>query len=319
MKQLIGTVLVASLIPSIANAAELSNVNLNGFLDMVWTVSDSTDEGINGTEGHFDTTGEIDIASKLKGPVSMRLDANLNTAGGSDSGRLEQAFLNWDIQSNLALKAGAFNNNLSWEKEDAPDMYQITHGQLYNIWDISTSLDGNNLAGAELTYSADIFKLSLGYLNDLGDVPQENSVKIAGEFHALPNLNFMVGYITQKANLENIIDVNATWNVNNKLMLGFEAMMPDQLVDNAYMVVGNYKFTNEFSGTVRYDVVSYDVAGSDNTTSLTIAGLYTIDPNLFANIELRVNSDNNVPTVSSLVGIGEGDGNTVHAELIATF
>ena len=323
MKHYLGTVFVASLIatlaPTMANATDLGNVNLNGFLDMVWTVSDSTDEGINGTDGHFDTTGEIDIASKLKGPISMRLDANLNSAGGSDSGRLEQAFLNWDIQNNLALKAGVFNNSLSWEKEDAPDMYQITHGQLYNIWDISTSLDGNNLAGAELSYTADIFKLSLAYLNDLGDVADENSVKIAGEFHAMPNLNIVVGYITQKTNLEDIIDINVTWNMDNKLTLGFEAMMPDQLVDNAYMIIANYKFTNEFSGTARYDVVSYDVSGSDNTTSLTIAGLYTIDPNLFANAEIRVNSDNNVPTVSSLVGIGEGDGNTVHLELIATF
>jgi len=318
MKSLVGAALVVAVIPA-ANAAEISNVNLNGFLDMVWTVSDGTDLGINGDDGHFDTTGELDFTSKLQGPVSLRMDANLNSAGGSDSGQLEQAFLNWDIQKNLSLKGGVFNNNLSWEKEDAPDMYQITHGQLYNIWDTTTDLPGNNLSGIELSYSADIFKLSAAYLNDLLNVPDENSVKLSGEFHALPTLNIMVGYVTQNTGFEDIIDVNATWNMNNKLTFGAEVMLPDQIVDTAFMLLANYKFTNEFSGTVRYDNVSYDVAGSDNTTSVTVAGLYTIDPHLFANAEIRMNNDNNVPTAAATAGIGEGDGNTVHLELLATF
>jgi len=319
MKQLLGTAFVAMLLPAMANATDLGNVSINGFLDMVWTVSDSTDEGVNGADGHFDTTGELDFMSKLKGPISMRIDADLNSDPTSDSANLEQAFLKWDIQNNLSLKAGNFNNNLSWEKEDAPDMYQITHGQLYNIWDISTSLNGNNLSGLELSYTADIFTVMVGYLNDLADVPEENSVKVAGEFHAMPNLDIVVGYVTQNTNLEDIIDVNATWRMNDKLTLGAEVMLPDQIIDNAMMIIANYKFTNEFSGTARYDVVNYDVTGADNTTSLTIAGLYTIDPNLFANAEIRINSDDNVPTASSTVGIGEGDGNTVHVELIATF
>ena len=208
-------------------------MQINGFVDIVWTLSDGTDEGVNGDEGHFSTSGEIDVQTALKGPISLRMDADLNPSpsGGADSGRLEQAFLTWDIQNNINLKAGVFNNNLSWEKEDAPDMYQVTHGLLWDVWNQSTvDLDGNNITGLELAYSADIFTLMVGFLNDIGGVAEENSVKFAGEIRAMPNLNVVVGLITQDAGLENIIDVNATWTLDDKLTIGGEIMMPDEIV-----------------------------------------------------------------------------------------
>ena len=310
--------------PVMAQAAEVKDMSFNGFVDIVWTLSDGTDE-IPSDEGQFDTSGELDMKTTLQGPMSLRVDADLNPsqAGSGDSGRLEQAFLNWAINPNLGLKAGAFNNNLTFEKEDAPDMYQITHGQLYDVWNESTDLDGNNLAGLEVSYTTGIITAMVGYLNDIGNAPEENSVKVAAEIRPAQGLNVVVGLITQDQDvspfLGNIIDVNATWKMDNRLTLGGEILLPDETIDSGFMVMANYQVQKDFSATARYDMVSYDIPGADDTTSITLAGLYTISDGLYANGEIRFNSDDNVPTVATTYGIGEGDGTTARLELLATF
>ncbi|MGD8567521.1 MAG: hypothetical protein PVJ39_05515 [Gammaproteobacteria bacterium] len=297
---------------------------MNGFVDAIWTLSDGTDE-IPSQDGQFNTSGELDVESKLSGPMSMRLDADLNPSGtgGGDSGRLEQAFLHWDIDKNLGLKAGVFNNNLSWEKEDAPNMYQITHGQLYDLWNEATTLDGNNLEGVELSYKTGNINAFIGYLNDIGNAAEQNSMKVGAEIRATPDINVVVGLITQDQDIApfmgNIIDVNATWKMDQRLTLGAELMLPDKTVDSGLMLKANYKVDQKFSATARYDMVSYDASGVDDTSSITLAGLYTIADGLYANGELRFNNDNNVPTIATTQNIGEGDGSTVRLELLATF
>jgi len=331
-KTLIGIV-AAMTLPAIAQGAGIQQVELEGFIDIVWAVSDGTDEGVNGSEGHFYTSGELDLKTKLNGPISMRLDADLNPADGdNDSGRLEQAFLTWAIDNNLSLKAGVFNNNLGFEKEDAPELYQVTHGQLWDIWNLSTfGLDGNNLQGIELSYKQADFTAFVGFLNDLGDVPEENSIKLGATVTAVKDVTITAGLITQDEgnpgtpSLENIIDINALWKFDGNLTLGGELMLPSEIIDSGLMLMANYQVNPKLSGTLRYDMVAYDGSGVDDTTSLTIAGLYSIEDNLFANAEIRINSDDNTPTASSFIdgvyghSIGEGDGTTVHLELLATF
>ena len=326
MKNALISIAAIMALPAVAHSAAVTDVKLDGFVDIVWAVSDGTDFGVNGSEGHFATSGELDMKTQLSGPISLRLDADLNPNDGtnSDSGRLEQAFLGWAINKELSLKAGVFNNNLTFEKEDAPDMYQVTHGQLWDIWNSATSSqDGNNLQGIELTYNAGDITAFAGFLNDLGGVPEENSVKIGAEVRAIPNMTITAGLITQDAGVENIIDVNALWNMSDKLTLGGEIMLPSEFVDMGLMVMANFKVDDKFSATARFDMVSYDVTGADDTTSITLAGLYAIENNLFANAEIRINSDDNPPTGGPNpgpgLGYGEGDGTTVHLELLATF
>lgn len=309
---------------SAAKAAGMQDVQVDGFVDIVWALSDGPELGVNGDEGQFSTTGELDVKTRLSDKANLRLDADLNSSGGGDSGRLEQAFIGWTIDNNLSLKAGVFNNNLSWEREDAPDMYQVTHGQLYDVWNASTDLDGNNLAGLELSYSTGDFTAFVGYLNDLGGVDEENSVKFGAEIRPSNDLKLVVGLITQDAGVENLIDFNATIKVNNQLTVGGELLFPDEIIDNGLMIMANFKVNPKLSATARYDRVSYDSAvNQDDTSSITVAGLYTLADNLYANAELRVNRDEDGPnpnaTAARRFGIGEGDGNTVHLELVATF
>ena len=56
---------------------------------------------------------------------------------------------------------------------------------------------------------------------------------------------------------------------------------------------------------------------ADDTSSLTIAGLYSIFKNLFVNAEIRFNNDDSKPTTAPFVG--EGDGTTARLNLLATF
>ncbi|WP_455201052.1 outer membrane beta-barrel protein [Kaarinaea lacus] len=313
---------------TVTPAAMAIDITPSGFVDFIWTLSDGTDVGKNGAEGRFDTSGELDVESKLKEGIMMRFDADVNPgSSGNDSARLEQIFLKWDIDQKMALLGGVYNNNLTFEREDAPDMYQITHGQLWDIWESTTSEDGNNLQGLEFNYQFKGVNLIVGYLNDLGDVADKNSVKIAAEVTAVKNLDIVLGLITQEsptavggnpASVGDIFDIFAKYKWNNWLF-GGEILIADEQVDSGFMLMANYQFNNKFSLTGRYDFVKYDVTGVDDTSSITVAGLYSISENLFANAEIRFNDDPNQSPVPFTPAVGEGDGTTARLELLATF
>jgi hypothetical protein len=297
-------------------AVEL-DITPSGYVDIVWTLADDTDLGKNGGEGEFATSGELDVETNLKEGISMRFDADVNpSSAGSDSANLEQIYLQWDIDPKMSLKGGVFNNKLTFEREDAPDIYQVTHGQLWDIWNVSTVEEGNNLQGLEFNYQFDNVNLIIGYLNDLSDTPEKNSLEIASEIK-LKNLDITLGLITQDRNLETIFDVFASYKINNVLFAG-EIMIAEEQVDNGLMLMANFRINDRFSATGRYDHVSYDSNFlADDTSSFTIAGLYSISNNLFANAEIRFNDDDNVLAAPPV--IGEGDGTTARLELIATF
>ena len=309
--------LSALIVTPSAVAVEL-DITPSGFVDFVWTLSDGTDLGKYGEEGRFETTGELDVESKLQDGITMRFDLDVNpSTGGSDSARLEQIFLKWDIDPKMSLMGGVFNNKLTFEREDAPDLYQVTHGQLWDIWSSSTAEDGNNLQGLEFNYQFDKVNLIIGYLNDLADTAEKNSVEVAAEIKPVKDLNITLGLITQDQNLENIFDIFASYKMKKWLFAG-EILIADEQVDNGIMLMTNFHFNDKLSATARYDLVSYESAFlADDTSSLTIAGLYDISKNLSVNAEIRFNNDDNKPTAAPFVG--EGDGTTARLELLATF
>ena len=311
--------LSALMVTSSAVAVEL-DITPSGFVDFVWTLTDGTDLGKYGEEGQFDTSGELDIESNFNEGISVRFDIDVNpSTGGSDSARLEQIYLKWDIDSKMSLMGGVFNNKLTFEREDAPDIYQVTHGQLWDIWNFSTAEDGNNLQGLEFNYQLNQINLIIGYLNDLGETPEENSVKLAAEITATKELDITLGLITQDQNLETIFDIFVSYQTKQLLFAG-ELMIADEFIDNGLMLMANVQINENFSATARYDLVSYDNNLAEDTSSLTIAGLYSISKNLFANAEIRFNNDDNqAPAIKAPPAVGEGDGTTARLELVATF
>lgn len=303
---------VGCLLPLAGGAAQVGPVSFEGFADVIYFLVDNTVERENSEENRFVTTGEVDLGTKVDEGIDVRFDLDLNPSSEDDSARLEQAYINWAFAPQWTLKGGIFNNRLSWEAEDAPDLYQITHGQLYNIWDAETAdLAGNNLAGVELGFSLDQIKLYAAVLNELRGTREEASLELAAELQPLPNLNLVAGLITEDEGAETLFDVHGTWRWT-RLLLGAEMLFAGELYDFALGMTANYAFTDRVSGTVRYDFVSYDLPRIDETSSLTFAALFGVREHVFLNGELRLNQDDNANPII-------GDGALVAVELLATF
>jgi hypothetical protein len=318
-KTLVSNTLMLSVIIATSPASAIeADITSSGFVDFIWTLSDGTDQGKYGEDKQFHTTGELDLDTRFKQGISLRVDADVNPDyANGDSARLEQIYMNWDINKEASVKGGVFNNKLTFEKEDAPDLYQITHGQLWDIWNNSTAEDGNNLQGIEFSYQIEKVNIFVGFLNDLAGTVEKNSVEIAAEIGSAEDLDIKLGLITQDQNLETMIDLSASYKIK-KLLLAGEILLPDQQIDNGFMLMANLQLNDKLSLTVRYDEVNYDNAfATDDTSSLTFAGIYNISNNLRTKAEVRLNDDNNAPTPAPL--IGEGDGTTARLELLALF
>ena len=313
--RVVPALVMTALFPLHAGAADLK---WNGFLDFTFmAIDDTTPSGPSPTQNKFDMNGELDLNVALGNNVTSRIDFDLGqSSSGSDSGRFEQAFLAWESPKGLQLKGGQFNNPLSWEAEDAPDLYQISHGQLYSIWDLTTTeLGGNNLMGVMVSGKTGAVTLTGGILNDLSGVEEKNSFMGMVAIKPDSHLDLKVGFVTQDAYLETMVDINATYT-QGLFMVGGEILLPSEFIDMGLGVTGTYKFSEQVSGTLRFDNVSYDVSGYDDSRSITIAASYMLEKNLMVNAELRANnSDNN----AIAVGLNNADGNQVQLELVATF
>jgi hypothetical protein len=145
-------------------------------------------------------------------------------------------------------------------------------------------------------------------------------VEVAAEIKPTKDLDITLGLITQDQNLETIFDIFASYKMKKWLFAG-EILVADKQVDNGLMLMTNFQFNDKVSATARYDFVSYESTFlTDDTSSLTIAGLYSFSKNLIARAEIRFNDDNNQPATGAAIPfIGEGDGTTARLGLLATF
>jgi hypothetical protein len=260
-------------------------------------------------QSRFDTTGELDLQAGLSPQTSARFDVDLAAGDAQgDAASLEQAFFRWESAQKVAVKGGVFNNPLGWEAEDAPDKYNITPGLLYLIWDDATALYGNNVAGVSVSGKVGQATLTGALLNDLYNEPETHSVMAAVNFAPVAGVDLEAGFVTQETGYETIVDLNATYT-QGLYTVGGEIMLPSELVDMAIGVTGVLKFNDQTSGVIRFDNVSYDASGIDDTSSITFGLSYMLDKNLVVNGEVRMNESD----------IEDIDGDLISMELIATF
>ncbi len=329
-------------IPTSAFSADaktaLQNLKTSGFVDAVYVLSDGTDENNNAdNESVIDkklfVSGELDLDTELNPRTEMRMDLDLST--DDSSAIFEQAFMDYAFDQNMKLKVGVFNNNLSFEKEDAPDMYQVTHSQLWDIWDEQTSLNGNNLAGLEFSANVSMVTLMAGLLNDRNDAAEKISFKLAAEIKPMDSMDIVAGLISADSGEETffpngvptgdiaagtIIDANITWKWK-QLMVGGGVLTADEVYDLGMQATANYAFTDQFSGTARIDYVKYE-GDYDNTTSISLAALFAWEKNLYANAEIRLmqNDDHaGSPVATRNLNGKVGDGSMLFLELLGTF
>ncbi len=288
-------VAAATTTPFVANAAAPT---VSGFADINYTLIDDTRENpvtdINDKENQFAADGEIDFAGNLASNVRVQADIDLITTTGSfDSAEIEQAFFETDISNNIGIIGGVFNNPIGWEAEDRPNMYQTSHNFSYDILNSQTALRGNNVTGVGVTGKFSTVSVTAAVLNDIQEVPEENSIAVAVGINPMPELAIEIGFITQdndsgyctnfvsysvnNCEMGNIIDANVTYKLPNGMTVAGEFLTASELVDHSAMAMLNMPIPEtSMSVTLRGESLSLD--GDDNdTTALTLAGVYTMN------------------------------------------
>jgi len=307
------------------SADALQNVKPSGFVDVIYTLSDGTDEyldpnGDSTIDKKYDTNGEVDLQTDINSSSMLRFDLDITkfTTG------IEQAFINHALNKDMNLKVGVFNNNLGFEKEDAPNLYQISHSQLWDIWNEQTSLNGNNLEGVQFSADVNIVTLYAGLLNDLNNTNEKVSFQLAAQIRPMKSMDIMAGMITADngtptdGRAGTIFDASVSWKYQ-QLLLGGELLSADEIYNLGMQVTANYAFTDFFSGTARMDYVDYE-ANYDTSTSLTIGALFTVDKNLYANAEIRAMQNNDAAGSTTPNPVRKvGDGSLLMLELLGTF
>lgn len=355
MKRFVAVVVAALFLTTPAYAE--TNADVSGFLDVYYTISDSPADVAadkNPNEKKFLVEGEVDITAALGSVLDVEIDFDLyvnafgNNSTINDSAEIEQAFFVLkDTLGPFTAIGGVFNNPIGFEAEDAPDLYQLSHGQIYSILDDSTALHGNNVAGLALQWNMGPAGLTVAMIDDLARTDEESSALAVLNYTLSEGIDIEIGYVSQadetdsaaktttdlgkalndpavaaaKTTAGDIIDVNITFKTWTHFIFAMEYLSADEVIDHAYGVTANLGFGEKVSLTVRYDVVSYDdslfsVNKEDSKTS-TLAISYNIAENLSAILEYKSITDND--GVGKAVGIVDGDGSQSILEFTAKF
>jgi hypothetical protein len=300
-------------LPLAAQAGD--DVTVSGFIDVIG----NTDAG-----AVFGADAEVDVSKKM-GAATVRVDADVNlavnggaSATGGDSGRLEQAYFAWAATEKVTVLGGLFNNPIGQELEDAPDMDFTSHSVVYNILDGQTTLYGNNVAGIAAAGAVGPATVTVAIIDDLGLATTtsgkgKTSTAAVVNFSVLKGLDLEMGYVTQDAQAENVLDFNGKYSAG-ALTVGLDYLMADKAVDSAMNMWAGFNANDKVNLKVRYELVSFEAAGVDDSTRTTLYATYAISDNLSAALETSSGDNASGEAVS---GIADDDVTTV--EFIGTF
>ncbi len=330
-KKLLSLAVAAAVVSPINVLADAPEVS--GFIDIIYTATDEASDvpgGKNTTEGKFTAEGEVDFVGQLNEQVTVTVDVDvMDTPGGaSASANLEQARFDWSLTDDITLTGGLFNNPVGWEGHDAPALFQTTHGLIWHALDDQTREDGNNLIGLAVTADLGLVTGVLALTDDIGGADEENSLALVVGVNPIEGVEAELGYVTQDnddatvcpgggtlglagCGMGNHLNLNAT--VTQEIS-GFgltgavEIQMPDEVVDQAYMLMANATVGDTgFGGTLRLENISFDASGVDDLERTTLAGTYQAQDNLAFLLEWS-NTDN-----------GTNDNDLITIEMVGLF
>ncbi|MCF6237043.1 MAG: hypothetical protein L3J70_11845 [Gammaproteobacteria bacterium] len=306
-------------------AVQADSATVSGFADITLSITDeaadntgvvSADDhtltGKNASEGKFGANGEVDFI-KTVGAVTARVDVDLSLSpGGSSGAAIEQAFFAWGLTDTVTFIGGVFNNPIGQEAEDAPDKNMTSSSMVYKALDNQTVLSGNNIAGVAVAANLGVVTVTGAVLNDIQHVDEENSIALVINSSPVAGLDLELGYVTQASGVENVLDINASYAIQGAT-IGFDYLVPDEVLDSVYDVWAGYDFGNNFGAKVRYGACDdaangatcVAVLGGDKVT--TLYGSYQAAENLLISLEWKNNDAAGTKTDS------------LGAEFIATF
>lgn len=334
-KSVIALAIAGALTVSLAAQGD-DDVEVSGFIDVI---------GDSDAAAVFGADAEIDVSKKI-GAVTVRVDFDANladndgeSAGGEDSGRLEQAFFAWAATEQVTVLGGLFNNPIGQEAEDAPDMDFTSHSVIYNILDDQTGLYGNNVAGVAAAGAIGPAKVTLAVVDDIGFATDEESdlgkglpakegkgktsVALVVNLTPMPGLDLELGYVTQDEQKNNAGDVNTAGNTfdfnaafnTGPVTVGLDYLTADNIVDNAANLWLGFDVDEKINLKLRYEVLAFEAKGVDDSTRTTVYATYAIEDNLSVALEWS-GGDTDADT-DGILGIVDDDATTL--EFIGTF
>ena len=317
-KKLLPLAIAAAMAPGFAAAADTS-----GFVDIVYTITDDQAAGTttpSPTEGKFTAAAELDITASPADGVTTRID--LDVAAGSNTIEVEQAFFAWGATEGVTVIGGMFNNPIGMEAGDAPDMWGTNGGVVGNILNQQTALYGNNVAGLAVAGAVGPATVTVGYLNDLDQTNEENSIALVVNASPMEGLDLELGFVTQAdvaknaGSAESVTDFNVSYAIPNVegLSVALDYLTAGKIVDSAYELMVNYS-NGPWGVGVRAESVAWAASGSTDSERTTFHASYQLASNLVAILEVA--DGDNVNPATAVTGI-EADGLTT-LELIATF
>ncbi len=274
---------VAGVISAYGVAANAADAEVSGFANIKYYVTNDsaiknkgTATEYNSKEGKFAADGEIDVVATA-GAVTARVDINLNLTGGGDSGAIEQAMFAWDLDA-VTLIGGVFNNPIGYEAEDVTDMIFNYHGAVYTALDSQTKLDGDNVAGVAVAGAVGPVTLTGAFLNDLGQVSEENTFALIANYSPIAGLDLELGLATQVGNaavgdntigalntsVGDVTNFNVVYTGVENLTLGLDYLAGDVVLDSAYDLWAGYYVGSGFSVNARFSDI--DLNNADVTT-----------------------------------------------------
>jgi len=275
------------------------NLSLTGFLGI--SASNVDKDAYGDTASSSDSSAEIDEfeVDFLFSQDKINAQVDLNYLGGPGDVELEQAHIGYAVSDSFSLKAGKFLSCIGFESFDMNGKYQYsaaastvypghhtglagvysgdTFGVYGSVVDGTWSADGDpdNL-GYEVqvfTSPAEGLTIKLGYATEAfekklipavtesyADVNDDNKIK---EREIKPS-SINPGFDKAMINLWVSYEVDAlTVAAEYSSLEDFDKKGDD---GDAYMLMGNYAFTDTFNATLRYAHVDADWAEIDEFT-----------------------------------------------------
>ncbi|RMH15730.1 MAG: hypothetical protein D6698_10760, partial [Gammaproteobacteria bacterium] len=172
----------------------------------------------------------------------------------------------------------------------------------------------HNIDGATADFNLGTVNLTVGILDEVNGTAETNSFLIAGNVEAMEGLNIAAAFRTAddkgSQNLSgtragNAWDVNAVYEQDmfsvyaeifgtdgvTNVPAGSTTTTTADKADIAWAIGGSFAFNDMFSAAVRYDNVSYNPAAMQDTSSITVDGIYNAADNLDFKLEWRSDDD----------------------------
>jgi hypothetical protein len=236
-----------------ASAAEVS-----GYAS-IWTNLSS--DTASTTELMTSVGAEVDF-EKTMGKSNVRLDVDLKD-GGAAIVTIEQAKFTQGLHSNLSLTGGRFNSPIGFEKQDSPDKWQFSNGQLF-------AGRPANLDGLMVSWWGGPATVDVIFANDwkgqaIPATDFDNSIGVRGSVKAGP-VNVALGYLTSERTVGDLLNL-VLLGTQGPITGVFEYHTDD--LQDGWGLTGNYVH-GKHGVTLRYDSVELDVPGADASTTLTL-------------------------------------------------